>query len=494
MKLLVVQERINELMSQFVTQVRGASAMGRTDINHISEVVLIPIFSEVFELKGLKNLNTEESYNFPAIDLGDKTAGLAIQVTSTTDSEKIKETLRKFVNHKLYEQYSHLQIYILTEKQKSYSRKTFDEIIGDRFKFNPKEDILDYRDVLGIVSGFPIGRSEKILSILESNINSQLFNSKSRDSQIQVGENETVTLNLLEVFFPGTLYVAELLPGISKQVSRKFQPKPFRNKRSKRPSKRDLVREALTEMGEKFAVDWEVFENKLITFHDLRDENLPISRLIDVGAAEPIESEDFFTQDINQENVFKSLLRKCLQQFLYSRRMTWQNDKHLFIFTDKNGEDVRSEKWKGKVSGERIVFERTYHQKDPTKVWYCKHLAFEPQFRFFDKRWYLTIRPDWFFSYDGYKESFYSAEKLSWLKRRENNDQIHHQLLFINYFLTHEPHPELFDVKPQTTYRFLSFGKLLTFDNSAHLPDKEWNPTEQEDDSEAPDRQMVMDL
>ena len=64
MKALVVQEKINELMAQFVTQVRGATAMGRTDINHISEIVLIPIFEAVYGLEGLKNLNTEEATIF----------------------------------------------------------------------------------------------------------------------------------------------------------------------------------------------------------------------------------------------------------------------------------------------------------------------------------------------------------------------------------------------------------------------------------------------
>lgn len=58
MKALVVQERINELMAQFVTQVRGATAMGRTDINHISEIVLIPIFEAVYGLEGLKKIST----------------------------------------------------------------------------------------------------------------------------------------------------------------------------------------------------------------------------------------------------------------------------------------------------------------------------------------------------------------------------------------------------------------------------------------------------
>ena len=415
-------------------------------------------------------------------------------MTSTTDSEKIKETLRKFVDHKLYEQYSHLQIYILTEKQKSYTGKGFDEIIGGRFNFNPKEDILDYRDVLGIIGGFPIESSEKILSILENNINSQSFASSPQRPSVDTNKTEIVTLNLLEVFFPDTLYVAELLPDISKQVSQTYDNKPYRGRNAKRHSKRDLVREALSQMGEKFAVDWEVHENKLISFHDLRDETLPIAKLIDVGAAESIASEDFYLQDVNQENVFKSLLRKCLQQFLYPRRVSWQNDKHLFIFLDKNGEDVRAEKWKGKVLGERVVFEKTYHQDDPSKLWYCKHLAFEPQFRLFDSRWYLVVRPDWFFSYDGYKESFYAAEKLSWLKRRENNDQVHHQLSFITHFLTHEPPPELFDTKSLPKYMFLSFGKLLTFDNSPYLPDNEWNPAEQGADSDSPSGQMMLDL
>lgn len=494
MKLLVVQERINELMAQFVTQVRGATAMGRTDINHISEIILIPIFAEVYGLAGLRNLNTEESYNFPAIDLGDKKAGVAIQVTSTTDGEKIKETLRKFVDHRLYEQYSRLQVYILTEKQRSYSAKGFQQIIADRFKFDPREDILDYRDILEVVAGFPIGRSEKILSILEQNISSQLFNLAVARPQITSDKTEIVTLNLLEAFPPDTLYVAELLPDISKQIAEAYVDKPHRGRRTRRPSKRDLMRDALSRLGQKFAVDWEIYENTLISFHDLRDQSLPITQLIDAGAAEPIASEEFYSQGVDQENVFKTLLRKCLQQFLYPRAVTWQNEKRLFIFVDKNGEDVRTEKWKGKVSGERVVFEKTYHQDEPAKLWYCKHLAFEPQFRLFGNRWYLAIRPDWFFSYDGYKESFYAAEKLSWLKRKENNDQVHHHLSFIEYFLTHEPPPELFDARPRSNYRFLSFGKLLKFDNAPYLPDAEWNPPEQGTDPESQGGQMVLDL
>jgi hypothetical protein len=56
MNLLTVQNRINELMSKFVTQIKGATAMGRTVINRVSKTILIPLFVELYGYKNLKNL------------------------------------------------------------------------------------------------------------------------------------------------------------------------------------------------------------------------------------------------------------------------------------------------------------------------------------------------------------------------------------------------------------------------------------------------------
>ena len=71
--------------------------MNRTDINRISEVVLIPLFAELFGYKNLKTLNTPLQPNYPGIDLGDETARVAFQITSSADNEKLKETLTQFV-------------------------------------------------------------------------------------------------------------------------------------------------------------------------------------------------------------------------------------------------------------------------------------------------------------------------------------------------------------------------------------------------------------
>jgi hypothetical protein len=116
-------------MSLFVTEVKTATAMQQTDINKISENVLIPLLAEVYGYKNLKNLNFTEGSNFPGVDLGDETARVAFQITATPGIEKVKHTLNKFIEYKLYEKYDRLIIYILTEKQNTYSDKEIKRII-----------------------------------------------------------------------------------------------------------------------------------------------------------------------------------------------------------------------------------------------------------------------------------------------------------------------------------------------------------------------------
>ena len=168
MNLKKSQDRINELMSIFVVQVKGAGAMSRTDINHVSENVLIPLLSEIYGHTDLRNLNVSEDPNFPAIDLGDEKTKTAYQITSTSSSEKIKDTLKKFVKYKLYEEYDRLVIYILTEKQETYQGRGFEEIIQGKFSFDKENDIRDYQDLLKEISGFSsVDKSRRIENILE---------------------------------------------------------------------------------------------------------------------------------------------------------------------------------------------------------------------------------------------------------------------------------------------------------------------------------------
>jgi tetratricopeptide (TPR) repeat protein len=186
MNLNEIQERINKLLSFFVAEVKGATAMGRADINRVSEVVLIPLLSKVFGYPGLINLNQTEKVNHPAIDLGDPVARVAFQVTSTSNSTKVKETLAKFVSHELYRKYDRLIIYNLAEKQGSYSGEGFDDIIQGRFKFDKDRDIIDYSDVLKTVSFFQIGDALDVLRMLEANFSMGAFSFWDKSSLREV--------------------------------------------------------------------------------------------------------------------------------------------------------------------------------------------------------------------------------------------------------------------------------------------------------------------
>lgn len=73
------------------------------DINKISEGFVCELLNAVYGYE-LRDLN-EQNKNQCAIDLGDSKKGFAIQVTSRTDTAKIKDTLKKFIENRLLEIY-----------------------------------------------------------------------------------------------------------------------------------------------------------------------------------------------------------------------------------------------------------------------------------------------------------------------------------------------------------------------------------------------------
>ena len=278
MNLLKAQNRIAELMSIFVAQVKGASAMGQTDINRVSETVLIPLFSEIFGYKKIRNLNFSERSNFPGIDLADDSARVAFQITATSTSEKVKETLQQFVHHQLFRRYDRLIVYIISEKQKSYVAGTFKQIVDNTFYFDSDKDILDYRDLLKNVAAFQIDKARKVQNILEANF---ADGKPSLFSEIEEKPTEKVHLNLIEIMFPDTLYVADLLTDNDAPRRSGSRKKAGIRSRKNSNKAREKVQAALAQLGLKFSLDWETHENKIITFHDLNDDNVPLSEVVD---------------------------------------------------------------------------------------------------------------------------------------------------------------------------------------------------------------------
>ena len=170
-----------------------------------------------------------------------------------------------------------------------------------------------------------------------------------------------------------------------------------------------------------------------------------------------------------------------MQQKLYHQGVSWQNEEKLYIFVDEDGENKRTEEWYDKRTNKRTVYECTMQSQEPDKIWYCKHLAFRTEFQRLGTQLYVLIKPEWFFSYDRYRKSFYSAEKVKWLKRKETNMHVFNHVRFIAYFLKYGKPSDLFVQRP--VYPFLEFGELLSFDSAPVLNDDDWLPSEPKDKS-----------
>lgn len=172
MNLLRIQFRIATLLTTFVESVKVLNAMERYDINRISQTILVPLFREVYDLPGLRNLD-DEWPNHPSVDLGDDSARVAFQVTSSADTGKIKECLNTFMRRKLYEKYDQVFVYSLTEKKKRYTSKGFERITKGKVLFDKDTHILDYKDIAKTVTRFQIDKAERVLDILEQNFGQQ---------------------------------------------------------------------------------------------------------------------------------------------------------------------------------------------------------------------------------------------------------------------------------------------------------------------------------
>ncbi|WP_298958014.1 SMEK domain-containing protein [uncultured Roseibium sp.] len=155
------------LLARFAFDVRVKNSMGLFDINTISEDLLIPVFSVVFDCPELKNQNKIQM-NFPAIDLGCSISRTSLQITSDASSGKALKTVEKFEEFDLGNEFDRLLIYVLTEKQKSYSSKKLVEAAsGCSIKFSLERDIIDYQNLSQLLSELPDAKLETVADILE---------------------------------------------------------------------------------------------------------------------------------------------------------------------------------------------------------------------------------------------------------------------------------------------------------------------------------------
>jgi len=464
--------RINVLLQRFQGEVQGHTAMGFTDVNKAAEDVLLPIFKIIYDLPNLRNLNIEKA-NHPAVDLGDKMSRIAFQITGTTTTGKIESTFKTFFAHKLEEQYDTVVFFFLTPKQSSYPKKKFEKIIEGRIEFNQKNHIIDFNDLRDQISSLP---TEDIIRV-RKRLEIEVGESKKR-YQIdydKLKRNELLFPNLLGLEFPQSLFIADINYD-RKEIIKRSRGSDFPV--YYKSGERDVAKSALMQMEQGYPQDWVVHNKQIITFFDLNNPDVPMSKICDEGTITELTPAEFYGVNKDIENVFKNLLWRCLQQMLYKNGISYQHQVGLFIFLpNEEDDDERKVKWLLKKSNERTVFKKVMRKKDPEKLDAYTHFAFDTNFELMDGKWFIQIHPDWFFSFDGYNKSGNSADKVKYKKKKESNKAVYDHFNFLSYFLRniHESQGNLFNKEETENEKyFLKFSKVDHLKKAPNIDDKSW--------------------
>lgn len=470
--------QFREELTRLVLEVETSVAAGHLDLNKICEDVFCGIFRELYGLSGLRNINSAERANFPAIDLADEEARIAIQVTSDPSLAKVKSTLNKFIKHDLHKKFDRLIVYVITRKQNQYSAASIQRLCGDKFQFNPTSDVLDFRDLATVGATRPPRALKKALDALLSYTQSCAVGLGEKDFDPPEDPPELLTSNLLECYFPSKLFIAPISPDV-------FGTRSPRNQRK-------AVGKFVRQNHASVPSDYEVNSGRIITFHDLESSSNPFSMLIEEGAAEAIAPSDYYEIDDDHERVFKSLLRFSLQQKLYRHRVLWKHLDGLFIFLPvEDTDNERTEHWFGEKHSSRTVFQRYFKKNNPEKVLSTRHFAFSVSFLIVAGDWHLAITPDWFFSYGNeYRRSNYSDGLLSGKKKLEKNSSVRGHFRFLSTWLRELDAEDLFSAGESIPA--LSFGDTLEFGGGRYLEEALWEPLVVTDEADTPQQNLEL--
>ena len=124
----------------------------------------------------------------------------------------------------------------------------------------------------------------------------------------------------------------------------------------------------------------------------------------------------------------------------------------------------------------RTTFVRKYNRTQPDKVLSTRHFGFGVSFVTVEGDWYVSITPEWFFSYgDSYRRSFYGDKLISGLKRMEKNRTVFDQFRFLCAWLADLDTEDLFSEDAVSSPQ-LTFGQILDMHGGRYLNEDLWEP------------------
>ena len=223
---------------------------------------------------------------------------------------------------------------------------------------------------------------------------------------------------------------------------------------------------------------WILKEKRIYSFHNLED--YPWHDVCDLGTLEVFETDEWaFSDDLNRRREFVQLLNLALKDKLWPTvRYSERNECYYFSATrDLSSRKIYYKSQSGRKTP-RTVFKGYANKRDPSKIAYYRHSAFEAQFRLFDEAWFLEITPTYFFTWDGYKVDRWYEDRLKTIKRLERNLAVFGQVVMWADYLS----------KPRDMFAkqesYIQFGSLKQFEIVFGVDDKSWLQSETEDEAE----------
>jgi hypothetical protein len=217
--------------------------------------------------------------------------------------------------------------------------------------------------------------------------------------------------------------------------------------------------------------------NKTIySFYDLSS-----SEWREVVEAGTVESDHTFewsmTSDADRKRLFVELLNVTLQDQLREDDIHFSNMDKFYFHRASDDLSDRSRRYRSRrKNASREVFKRYLSKLDPERTTYFRHAAFFGRFLEMDGNWFLQITPTYRFTKDGYRDSRFSGDALSGIKRLENNQAVHGQVVMWAEFLQRET---LF-----SQHNLVKFHPLLQFTADSGFDDADWVKREEKERQE----------
>lgn len=158
-------EQVNEKIAILKNEIKQAGILGILNIHKYCENLVKNLLNLTYDYQ-LINLN-EPISNFPGIDIGDESHGIAYQVSSEKTSSKVDEMLEKVIRFKHYVKFPSINIFMLSPKQGSYTLNTN---INGLFAFDTAKNIVDFDDWLKDMQHLPLARLQQIIELLEAEL------------------------------------------------------------------------------------------------------------------------------------------------------------------------------------------------------------------------------------------------------------------------------------------------------------------------------------